>query len=74
MMADPIADALMAQGAERIEELRQTRDLLCDVLRECEEYFDQRADAEYFTDSPSPVGNEEMKMLCLIRETLKRAK
>jgi hypothetical protein len=33
------------------------------ALEECQEYFSQRADAEYFTDSPSPVGNEEMRLL-----------
>ena len=43
---------------------------IIDALRECEEYFDQRADAEYFTDSPSPVANEEMKLLQTVRAAL----
>ena len=37
-----------------------------DALDEVREYFDQRADAEYFTDSDSPKGNEEMSMLAVI--------
>ena len=44
------------------------------LLRDCEEYFDQRADAEYFTDSPAPVGNEEMNMLTAIRAFLETKK
>ena len=43
---------------------------LREALKECEEYFDQRADAEYFTDSPTPIPNEEMKMLVLVRDAL----
>ena len=31
------------------------------------EYLEQREDAEYFTDSPSPVPNEEMRMLIDLR-------
>ena len=45
---------------------------LIDALRECEEYFDSRADAEYFTDSAAPVPNEEMKLLTLVRDALLR--
>lgn len=40
------------------------------VFRYCEEYFDQRADAEYFPDSPAPHPNEEMKLLMEIRALL----
>jgi hypothetical protein len=43
---------------------------LIDALRECEEYFDSRADAEYFTDSAAPVPNEEMKLLTIVRDAL----
>ena len=39
-----------------------------EILRTLRDYFSERADAEYFTDSPSPVANEEMKMLALIEE------
>lgn len=47
-----------------------------DALNECEEYFKQRADAEYFADCPSPTGNEEMQLLILVqnaREAIARA-
>lgn len=40
------------------------------LLQELEEYFDQRADAEYFTSSPAPVPNAEMKLLTKIRSLL----
>ncbi len=40
------------------------------VLRECEEYFDQRADAEYLPDQTAPQGNDEMRLLCDIRAVL----
>lgn len=39
-------------------------------LLECEEFFEERADAEYFPDSPSPVPNPEMRMLVDVRATL----
>jgi hypothetical protein len=39
-----------------------------DVLELCEEYFDQRADAE--TVEGQWEGNEEMRMLVRIREVL----
>ena len=40
------------------------------VLRECEEYFDQRADAEYLYGQAAAQGNEEMRLLCDIRAVL----
>ncbi len=43
---------------------------LREALQEVEDYMDQRADAEYFTDSPAPVGNEEMRLLGLVRAVL----
>lgn len=41
-----------------------------EALEEAEEYFDQKADAEYFTDSPSPHPNAEMRLLVAVREAL----
>lgn len=41
-----------------------------EALSEAIDYFDGRADAEYFTDSPSPVPNEEMKRLVECQEAL----
>lgn len=42
------------------------------ALEACRDYFEGRADAEYFTDRASPVGNEEMRMLVLIDMALKK--
>lgn len=46
---------------------------LVEALEACEEHFDQRADAEYFTDSAAPHPNEEMKLLTLVRDALRKA-
>jgi len=42
-----------------------------DLLAHLRTFFDGRADAEYFTDSPSPVINQEMRILVMIDEALK---
>ena len=46
---------------------------LLEALQECEEYFDDRADAEYETGSAIPIANEEMRLLTLVRRVLKKA-
>ncbi|WP_164822747.1 hypothetical protein [Sinorhizobium meliloti] len=46
---------------------------IIEALEACDEYFDQRADAEYFTDRAAPVPNEEMKLLTLVRDALRKA-
>lgn len=43
---------------------------MAEALDQCEDYFDNRADAEYFTDSPAPVPNEEMTLLAVVRAAL----
>ena len=48
----------------------QNRDLL-EALKECEEYFDQRADADH--NGERYVGNAEMKMLTVVRDAIARA-
>lgn len=40
------------------------------ALQECESYFEERADAEYFTDSASPCGNAEMRLLVEVQAAL----
>lgn len=40
-----------------------------DALRECEEYFDQRADAD--CDQDGFIPNEEMKLLQVVRDALR---
>jgi hypothetical protein len=47
---------------------------LVEALEEAKEYFENRADAEYVTDSPQPVGNEEMRHLTTIRAILAKCK
>lgn len=49
--------------------LRQLR-AIRSALGECAEYFEQRADAEYFTDSASPCGNEEMRLLVEVQQAV----
>ena len=44
-----------------------------EALAEAEDYFDSRADAEYFTDSATPHPNKEMVLLTLIREAIGKA-
>lgn len=46
---------------------------LIDALRECEEYFDGRADAEFSPSSSRPRTNEEMRLLIVVREALRKA-
>ncbi|MEZ0003816.1 hypothetical protein [Sinorhizobium fredii] len=53
--------------------LRPRLEALTEALRECEEFFDDRADAEYFTDSAAPHPNEEMKLLTLVRDAIRKA-
>ena len=64
------ADTVLAQQSA-IDTLTARVAELEEVLDECETYFDNRADAEYFTDSPFPVGNEEMGLLVTVRKAKK---
>ena len=50
------------------------RTSIIETLEACEEYFEQRADAEYFTDSPGAVGNEEMHLLVQVQDALRSAR
>lgn len=52
-----------------IKRMRQMKS----ALQECESYFEERADAEYFTDSPDPCGNAEMRLLMEVRDALLNA-
>jgi len=60
--------------ARKTKALKLTKDEtanLINVMYEIRDYFDSRADAEYFTDSPIPKGNKEMDMLVMVDEVLK---
>lgn len=39
-------------------------------LEPVREYFADRADAEYFTDQPTPQGNEEMRLLVAVEDAI----
>jgi hypothetical protein len=63
-----------AEYVAEIERLRAINIELLAALEEVEDYFEDRADAEYSTDSAAPTGNEEMQFLVLIRAAIRRAK
>lgn len=46
-----------------LKEVHETLSQVC-------EYFEERADAEYFTDSPSPIPNEEMRHFASCKEAI----
>lgn len=43
---------------------------LIETLKECEEYFDNRADADQPSGDSYPTPNEEMKILVAVRQAL----
>jgi hypothetical protein len=60
-----------SQIAPAIEAMLAENERLRGALEECEEYFDQRADADYQDDQLCPyVGNPEMTMLVAVRSAL----
>jgi hypothetical protein len=46
---------------------------LLEVLKSVGEYLEQRADAEYVSGNPNPVGNEAMRLLVEVQQVLSRA-
>ena len=70
--ADFIATARnnIASVSALVASLEAENTRLREALDECDDYFDSRADAELFTDSPLPVENEEMRLLCVVRAAL----
>lgn len=63
----PLALWQSERGAT-MEDLKQT---LIAALTECEDYFDQRADAD--CDQDGFIPNEEMKLLQVVREAIAKA-
>lgn len=59
-------DALIAELNERLERSEGTVSRMEGALRECWDYFDERADADLHPDSATASGNEEMTMLVMI--------
>ena len=60
--------ALFEDSVRRNDNLVARNNELLGVLGDCYDYFESRADAEYFTDSSSPHPNEEMIILSRIKE------
>lgn len=65
---------IRADERERIASQDAKIAAIRDVLDSCEEYFDKRADAEYFTGSPRPIANEEMTLLVDVRTAIRAMK
>lgn len=65
VMVSPEHAALIA----RAPSLRSDNERLRKALRKCEEYFDQRADADQ-PSGLSPIPNEEMTLLAEVRAAL----
>ena len=65
-ISPPIVRAISERAVAQSAEITRLREL----LEECLEYFDQRADAEYLPDSAVPIPNEEMGLLVAIRTAL----
>jgi hypothetical protein len=59
----------LAGVAEQYETDAKMRQMKA-ALQECESYFEERADAEYFPDSAGPVGNEEMRLLVEVQAAI----
>ena len=70
-MTDKNLEANLCALEETADKAMRRFGRMTEVLRECEAYFADRADAEYHTDSPGAVGNEEMSLLVQIQEVLK---
>ena len=49
---------------------KQQNSSLLEALKECEEYFDKRADADYADEY---IANSEMQLLLVVRNAIKQA-
>jgi hypothetical protein len=58
------------QRQNETDSLRLERDALLAALTECEEFFDERADADQPAGCDSPIPNDEMRMLVKVRAAL----
>lgn len=65
------AEAMTDFDAAWARPSKPKKDQMIDALHECEEYFDQRADAD--CDQDGYIPNEEMKLLQVVREALRKA-
>lgn len=56
--------------ANTITALRSRVERMESALRDCEEFFNERADADLPHGCDSPIPNDDMKMLAFVREAL----
>ena len=63
----------LRNNAEALLDALEENERLREALEACEDYFDQRADAEAVGDPPRFVGNSEMHHLGRIRRALGRS-
>jgi hypothetical protein len=70
----PTGQGVLVQAADALDAKDDMIAKLREALNECEDYFDNRADAEWFPDSPRPVPNAEMTLLCVVRGALGASK
>jgi hypothetical protein len=56
---------------DALRALRVRYEVLLEALQECEAYFDNRADAD--CDQDGYIPNQEMKLLTLVRDALRKA-
>jgi hypothetical protein len=57
------------QEVRKNEKLKTINSELLEALKECEEYFDNKADADY---AEWHIANEEMKLLIVIRNAIQK--
>ncbi len=57
-----------------VERLKSTNAAMMSALQACEEYFEPRADAEYFTISAGAEGNDEMNLLMTVQSAIAKAR
>lgn len=75
---DTMSDVIMESGQAgkleakiAMERAAKLIRVMIEALDACEDYFDNRADAD--CDQDGYIPNEEMKLLTLVREALKKA-
>jgi hypothetical protein len=66
----PTGQGVLVQAADALDTKDDMIAKLREALDDCEDYLYNRADAEWFPDSPRPVPNAEMTLLCVVREAL----
>lgn len=66
----PSVEERLRYWRDRATAAEAKNDRMSEALHECEEYFDNRADAD--CDQDGYIPNDEMKMLTVVRAALER--